>query len=74
MLTGGIGEHSAGTRARICERLRRLGVELDDEANQRHAQCISKTGAAIPAYVTPANEEIVMARGVQCLINCALQT
>ncbi len=35
VFTGGIGEHSAGTRARICQGLRYLGVVLDDEANQR---------------------------------------
>lgn len=67
VFTGGIGEHSSGTRARICKRLQWLGVELDDGANQRHAQRIGKTGAPIPTYVVPTNEEIVMARAVQRL-------
>lgn len=35
VFTGGIGEHSAGTRARICQGLSHLGVVLDDAANQR---------------------------------------
>ena len=66
--TGGIGEHSSGTRARICARLQWLGVELDADANGRHAQQISKAGAPIPVYVVPTDEEIVMARAVQQLI------
>lgn len=72
VFTGGIGEHSAGTRARICGRLHWLGVELDDEANQRHARRVSKTSTAAPVYVIPTNEEIVMARAAQRLIRrCA---
>lgn len=68
VFTGGIGEHSSGTRTRICTRLRWLGIELDGDANQHHAQCISAIGATIPAYVIPANEEIVMARAAQRLV------
>ena len=37
VFTGGIGEHASEIRRRICERLTRLGVSLDQEA-------ISKTG------------------------------
>lgn len=68
VFTGGIGEHSSGTRARICARLRWLGVELDEDANRRHAQCIGSAATAIPAYVIPTDEEIVMARAAQRLL------
>ena len=44
--TGGIGEHSAPMRARICRRLEFLGVRLDDERNRckraRHADQYSE--------------------------------
>lgn len=68
VFTGGIGEHSAGTRTRICGRLEWLGVKLDDDANQRHAPAISKADAAVRVCVVPADEELVMARATQRLV------
>ncbi|HET7162978.1 MAG TPA: acetate kinase, partial [Rhodanobacteraceae bacterium] len=59
----GIGEHSAATRRRICERLRWLGVALDSDANLRHAQCISTDTAAVCVFMIPTDEEAAIARG-----------
>lgn len=69
VFTGGIGEHSSTMRSRICGRLQWLGAGLDVDANQRHARRISRTDAAIPVYVIPTDEEIVMARAVRHLID-----
>lgn len=63
VFTGGIGEHSAATRRRICERLRWLGVALDSDANLRHAQCISTDTAAVCVFMIPTDEEAAIARG-----------
>ncbi|WHZ18022.1 MAG: Acetate kinase [Rhodanobacteraceae bacterium] len=68
VFTGGIGEHAAGVRRRIGERLRWIGVALDDAANARNAQCISATGAPVQVFVIPTDEEIVMARGAVGLL------
>jgi acetate kinase len=42
VFTGGIGEHSALVRERVCRQLAFLGIALDAEANQRHANVISQ--------------------------------
>ncbi len=61
---GGIGEHSAEVRARVCAGLAWLGLELDAEAN---AACIGRAGristsaSAIEAHVIPVDEEAVIA-------------
>jgi acetate kinase len=68
VFTGGIGEHSAATRRRICARLRWLGIALDGDANLRHAQCISTETAAIRVFVIPTDEEAAIARGTSRLL------
>lgn len=60
--TGGIGEHSARTRAAICERLAFLGVQLDRAANEHHAEIISAAGSSIPVHIVAADEELQIAR------------
>ena len=41
VFAGGIGEHAAPVRARICQGLEFLGVALDAERNRQHAALIS---------------------------------
>ena len=66
--TGGIGEHSPGTRARICRGLEFLGVHVDPELNRRPSDGgktparISPDGAAVQAWVVPTDEEGQIAR------------
>jgi acetate kinase len=62
VFTAGIGENQPGTRARLAERLRFLGVELDEKANHRGDARISPAGARVATYVIPTDEEIVIAR------------
>lgn len=62
VFTGGIGEHADGTRKRIAERLRWLGVALDDARNAAHASRISTDDARIQVFVIPTDEETVIAR------------
>jgi acetate kinase len=63
---GGIGEHSATTRARICAGLEFLGVRLDEERNvaatgDREA-AISAEDAPVAVWVIPTDEELEIAR------------
>ena len=44
VFTGGIGEHAAEVRARVCRDAAWLGVTLDDEANRRGGPRISPGG------------------------------
>jgi acetate kinase len=62
VFTGGIGEHAAAVRARICAGAAWLGVELDPPANEAGGPRITTAGSRVPAWVVPTDEELVMAR------------
>ena len=62
VFTAGIGEHSAPVRAMVCEKLRPLGVLLDEEKNNADAPEISAPGSAVKVLVIPADEELDIAR------------
>ncbi len=66
VFTGGIGENSAEVRAKICDGLAWLGLELDSERNHAltaaHEGVISTDGSRLAAYVIPTNEELLIAR------------
>jgi acetate kinase len=62
VFAGGIGENAALVRKRICEGLNFLGIEIDDDANGRHAPCISAgTGSSVTVRVIRTDEESVIA-------------
>lgn len=64
--SGGIGEHSQHVRAAVCQRLRWLGVELDDAANQAASgvlvQAIHSPASSVEVWVVPTDEGKVAAR------------
>ncbi len=62
VFTGGIGEHAAPIRARVCRDAEWLGVRLDAAANDRGGPRISAEGSAASAWVIPTNEELMIAR------------
>jgi acetate kinase len=64
VFTAGVGENDIGTRARICEGLEFLGVELDPERNNVRGKVteISKAGSKVKVFLIPTNEELVIAR------------
>lgn len=68
VFTAGIGEHAAPVRAMICEQARWLGIELDAEANARHAPLVSAPASRVAVSVIPTNEEIVIARHTRRLL------
>lgn len=67
VFTGGIGEHSASVRRRICERASWAGVDLDGRANATHGHRISTRNSKVTVFVIPANEELVVARAAKQL-------
>jgi acetate kinase len=66
IFTGGIGENSSEVRAKICDGLQWLGLELDEERNLAHTDgregIISREGSKLAAYVIPTDEELLIAR------------
>jgi acetate kinase len=74
IFTGGIGENSAEVRARICDGLQWMGLELDAGRNDSYSNgregIISKDGSRLLAFVIPTDEELLIARDtVRCVID-----
>jgi acetate kinase len=68
VFTGGIGEHSATVRERVCEGLEFLGIRLDPDRNAAHAPVISSDDAAVPVRVVPTDEDLMVAWHTRRLI------
>lgn len=62
VFTGGIGEHSAIIRAKVCHQAAWLGLELDDSANEAGTICISTPDSKLSAWVVPTDENLMIAR------------
>ncbi|MGM0435860.1 MAG: acetate/propionate family kinase [Bacillota bacterium] len=72
IFTAGIGENAPETREVISRRLENaLNTELDTEANKVRGkeQIISKEGSKVKLMVVPTNEEVMIARDTQRLMN-----
>lgn len=68
VFSGGIGEHSAVVRKSICDGLEFLNLRLDAERNDRHAPVISTDASTVTARVMATDEEIMIARVVQTIL------
>ncbi len=67
VFTGGIGENAVPIRARVCQGLAWLGLELDESANGRHGPRISSAGSRLSAWVIATDEERMIARHTNAL-------
>jgi acetate kinase len=61
VFSGGIGEHAPSVRARICDGLAHLGIQLDPGPNAASAAIISAAAAAVTVRVIPTDEELMIA-------------
>jgi acetate kinase len=68
VFTGGIGEHAAPIRARICENMEFIGIKLNAMANQENSSIISAAGTPVTVRVMKTNEELMIARHTHKLI------
>ena len=68
--TAGVGENNGTARAKICEYLGYLGVQIDAEKNQVRGedQKISTADSKVAVYVVPTNEELAIARETVALV------
>ena len=64
VFAGGIGEHAATVRARICEGLGFLGIELEEERNALNAGVISTDAGRVAVRVIQTDEEWMIAKTV----------
>ena len=69
VFTAGIGENSIHTRREVLDGLAALGVKIDEEANDCRGveRLITAEDSAIPCYVIPTNEELMIARDTYAL-------
>ncbi|MGL5018741.1 MAG: acetate/propionate family kinase [Luteolibacter sp.] len=62
VFAGGIGENAPLVRARICEGLGFLGIELNEARNSKNASLISTDGGRVAVRVIRTDEEMMIAR------------
>jgi acetate kinase len=62
IFTGGIGEHSSEIRAKICQQVAWLGLEIDLSANDTAAACVSTPKSKLSTWVVPTDENLMIAR------------
>jgi acetate kinase len=68
VFTGGIGEHAAPVRDKICRGLNFLGVQLDTRRNAAHAAVVSAEGSCVVVRVMTTDEDLIIARHVVALL------
>ena len=64
VFAGGIGENAPTIRARICDDLGFLGIELDQKRNAEHAPWISTGTGRVKVRVIRTDEELMIAKSV----------
>ncbi|MDD2709595.1 MAG: acetate kinase [Verrucomicrobiae bacterium] len=71
VFTGGIGENATPVRAKTCEGLDALGIELDPKRNEegvRKEALISKDSSRIKVFCVPTDEELVIAQETRHIV------
>jgi acetate kinase len=70
IFAGGIGENVPIVRARICDGLQFLGIEIDQQRNANNASMISPEPGRVKTRVIRTDEELVIARSVARILAC----
>lgn len=70
VFTAGVGENSISTRKEILDKLAVLGIKVDEEANNVRGEerKITTDDSAVPAYIIPTNEELMIAKDTYSLV------
>jgi acetate kinase len=71
VFTAGVGENDGVTRARMCENLGFMGIKIDAEKNKQRGKELDITGegGTVKVLVIPTNEELMIARDTQEIVN-----
>lgn len=70
VFTAGIGENTPSLRTKLCQNLSYLGIELDEELNQKRGEPldISTKDSKVRVFVIPTDEELVIARDTAAIV------
>ncbi len=71
VFAGGIGENAPLIRARICDGLGFLGIELSRKRNAKSAPLISRDAGRVKVRVIRTDEDLMIAKSVARLLNLA---
>ena len=69
VFSGGIGENAPEIRSRVCDGMKFLGIELDNTRNTKNESIISADLSKVTVHVIKTNEELMIARMVQGILN-----
>ena len=69
VFAGGIGENCPVIRSRICEDLGFLGIGLEEKKNRKNSPVISKEKKSVAVHVIHTDEEWMIAKTVNHMIN-----
>ena len=71
VFTGGIGEHDAEVRAKICSGMEIFGVQIDENENKKSAPTISRSSSTVSVQVIETDEDGQIARHVARMLRDA---
>lgn len=72
VFTGGVGENQQPLRKSVCEHLSYLGVKIDDAVNassRGEEKVISAADSKVKVVVIPTDEELMIARDTEAIVN-----
>jgi acetate kinase len=73
VFAGGIGENAPLVRARICDGLGFLGIEIDEKRNAANAHVISAETSRVTVRVMHTDEELMIAKTVCRVLGLAIE-
>ena len=74
VFTAGVGENSVVVREKVCEKLTFLGVDIDKDLNAIRSgepRLISSENSKVKVMVIPTNEELMIARDTNRIVNAS---
>jgi acetate kinase len=74
VFAGGIGENAPPVRARICEGLGFLGIDLSESRNTETATVISTDTSWVTVRVIRTDEDLMIARSVYRILEAGAVT
>ena len=70
--TGGVGENQVQLRKRVCDHLSYLGLKIDDNVNsvsRGEEKLISTPDSKVKVVVIPTDEELMIAKDTEAIVN-----
>jgi acetate kinase len=69
VFTGGIGEHAAPIRSRVCQDAGWIGIQLNEGANERGGPRLSPAASVPSAWMIPTDENLMVAHHTRALLD-----